>query len=110
MNKLSKDLDVFELELGSALKSSGHLFPTTDRQMEQFLENAETVPAPLKYQTPDFIFKEEFISVEQIKGATATVVDYSGTPMYALAARNGKNLPQHILDKMKEDKKKTSKK
>ena len=88
MNKLSKDLDVFEVELGSALKSSGHLFPTTDRQMEHFLENEETFNAPLKYHTPDFIFNEEFISVEQIKVATVSNVDYSGTPMYALAARN----------------------
>lgn len=110
MGKLSKDLDVFEVELGSALKSSGHLFPTTDRQMELFLEKEEAIPAPLKYQAPDFIFKEEFISVEQIREVTMPVVDYSDTPMYALAARNGKNLPQHILDKMKEDKKNNYKK
>ena len=59
MNKMIKDLDVFEAKLGSALRASGHLFPTTDREMEHFLDQTDPVTLPEKYQTPDFIFEED---------------------------------------------------
>lgn len=109
MNKEIKDLDVFEASLGTALRSTGHLFPTTDREVELFLANTEPETLPEKYQTPDFVFQEASHST-----ATTTnirVVDYSKTAQsWALAARNGKELPQSILGKMKEDKKNSQKK
>ena len=109
MNKEIKDLDVFEARLGSALRSTGHLFPTTDREVEMFLANTESETLPEKYQTPDFVFQEEPRSTT--KKPNISVVDYSSTAQsWALAARNGKELPQFILDKMKEDKKISQKK
>ena len=109
MNKMTKDLDVFEAKLGSALRASGHLFPGTDREMEHFLEQTDSVTLPEKYQTPDFIFEED-VHVP-VKKVSINTVDFSGAAKnWALAARNGKNLPQSILDKMKEDKKRSQKK
>lgn len=109
MNKMIKDLDVFEAKLGSALRASGRLFPTTDREMELFLEQTDSVTLPEKYQTPDFIF-EENVQVP-VKKVSVKTVDFSGAAKnWALAARNGKDLPQSVLDKMKEDKKKSQKK
>ena len=109
MDKRFKDLDLFEAKLGSALKSSGHLFPTTDREMDLFLEHAESETVPEKYQTPDFLLQEE--SGSTVNKVNIKTIDYSGTAQsWALAARNGKDLPQSILDKMKEDKKNSQKK
>lgn len=109
MNKEIKDLDVFEAKLGSALRSTGHLFPTTDREMEMFLANSETETLPEKYQTPDFILQEE--SHIAVSKANVRIMDCSKTAQnWALAARNGKELPQSILDKMREDKKNSLKK
>jgi hypothetical protein len=109
MDKMSKDLDAFEAKLGSALRATGHLFPTTDREVEYFFEHAKPVSVPEKYKTPDFIFQDEtHASVER---TNVMKVDFSGTAQsWALAARNGRDLPQSILDKMKEDKKNSQKK
>lgn len=109
MDKLIMDLDVFEAKLGSALRSTGHLFPTTDKEMDYFLEHAESETVPEKYQTPDFILQED--AKAPVKAVHINHVDYTGTAYnWALAARNGKDLPQSILDKMREDKKKSQKK
>lgn len=109
MDKKIKDLDVFEAKLGSALRATGHLFPTTDREMEYFLEHIQCETVPEKYQTPDFVLREE--SHVQVKRASVKRIDYSSTAQrWSMAARNGKELPQSILDKMKEDKKNSQKK
>lgn len=108
MDKKNNGLDAFEVEIGSALRSTGHLFPTTDKEMNYFLEHNVLVPVPKKYQTPDFLFTKEQASVEKARTQT---IDYSGTAKnWSMAARNGKDLPQSILDKMKEDKKNSRKK
>lgn len=109
MNKEIKDLDVFEAKLGSALRSTGHLFPTTGVEMDLFLEHSESGTVPEKYQTPDFILQEE--ANAPVKKMHIKTVDFTGAAQsWALAARNGKDLPQSILDKMKEDKKNSQKK
>ncbi len=101
-------LDAFEVEVASALRSTGHLFPQTDREMDYFLEHAENVPLPEKYRTPDFLFTDRISSVERMEIKT---IDITGTAKtWAMAARNGKELPRSILDKMKEDKKNSQKK
>ena len=107
MDKKKNGLDAFEVEVGSALRSTGHLFPTTDNEMNYFLEHAAPVMLPKKYQTPDFLFTKEQAPVEKTRTQT---IDYSGTAMnWSMAARNGKDLPQSILDKMKADKKNSRK-
>ena len=109
MNKEIKDLDVFEVKLCSALRSTGRLFPTTDREMDLFLANTESGTMPEKYQTPDFILQDDSHFAE--RNVNVRVVDFSGTAQsWALAARNGKKLPQSILDRMREDKKNSIKK
>lgn len=108
MEKKMNDLDAFEVEVASALRSTGHLFPKTDREMDYFLEHVEQVALPEKYRTSDFLFTEGSASVERMK---TKMIDFSGTAQnWAMAARNGKDLPQSILDKMKEDKKNSQKK
>lgn len=109
MNKISKDLDVFEVNLGSALRASGHLFPETDNELGCFLDHSEHVTLPEKYQSPDFVFQEETSAT--MKSESIKPVDFTGTAKHwTLAARNGKSLPQSILEKMKEDKKNSLKK
>ena len=67
------------------------------------------LPNPSAIRTPDFIFEED-VHVP-VKKVSINTVDFSGAAKnWALAARNGKNLPQSILDKMKEDKKRSQKK
>lgn len=109
MDKLTKDLDAFEAKLGSALRATGRLFPTTEKEMEYFLEHAKPVPVPEKLKTPDFILRDE--PLNPLERARVETVDLSGTAQnWALAARNGKDLPPSILAKMKEDKKNSQKK
>lgn len=108
MEKVLNGFDAFEAEIGSALRSTGHLFPKTDKEMDYFLEHADYVQLPQKYQTPDFLFKEENSLVEKTK---IHKIDFSATAQnWSMAARNGKDLPRSILDKMKEDKKNSLKK
>lgn len=109
MDKLTKELDAFEAKLGSALRATGHLFPTTNREMEFFLEHARPVSVPEKFKTPNFILRDE--PQASVERAHVKEVDLAGTAQsWALAARNGKDLPQSVLDKMKEDKKNSQKK
>lgn len=109
MDRLTKDLDAFEAKLGSALRATGRLFPTTDKEMEYFLEHAIPVSVPEKFVTPDFILQDE--PPVPLERTHVEAVDLSGTAQnWALAARNGKDLPQSIVVKMKEDKKNSQKK
>ena len=107
MKKIS-DLNAFEAALRTALKSTGHLFPTTDKEVEYFMAHAPEVEVPEKYQSPEFLFREDFIPLDEIK---SQIADISHTEKeWAMAARNGKEFPQHILDKMHEDKEKSKEK
>ena len=53
------DLTAFEAELRTALKSTGHLFPTTDKEVEYFMAHAPKMTVPEKYRTPDFLLHDE---------------------------------------------------
>ena len=107
MKKIS-DLNAFEAALRTALKSTGHLFPTTDKEVEYFMAHAPKMTVPEKYRTPDFLLHDDLIPIERIQGKT---VDIAHTEQeWAMAARNGKEIPQYILDRMHEDKETTSKK
>lgn len=102
------DLTAFEAELRTALKLTGHLFPTTDKEVEYFMAHAPKMTVPEKYRTPDFLLHDDLIPIEKVQGKT---VDIAHTEQeWAMAARNGKEIPQYILDRMHEDKEKASKK
>ena len=108
MEKAINGMDAFEAEVSSALRSTGHLFPEKDREMDYFLDHVELIQLPKKYQTPDFLFDEENSPTEKTK---INPIDFSATAKnWSMAARNGKDLPQSILDKMKEDKQNSLKK
>ena len=107
MKKIS-DLNAFEAALRTALKSTGHLFPTTDKEVEYFMAHAPKVAMPEKYETTDFLLHEDFIPLEKVQSKT---IDIAHTEQeWAMAARNGKEIPQYILDRMHEDKENASKK
>jgi hypothetical protein len=96
----------FEEEFRNSLKSNGYLFPTKDAQVEYFLEHSNPMPLPEKYKTPDFIFKRNLIDINPLEKALKKEHNQDAED-WAIAARNGKKLPQYILDKMKADKNKS---
>ena len=87
----------FEEEFRNSLKSNGYLFPTKD---------SNPMPLPEKYKTPDFIFKRNLIDINPLEKALKKEHNQDAED-WAIAARNGKKLPQYILDKMKADKNKS---
>lgn len=97
----------FEAYLENALKSYGYLFPTTDEQMSIFEENMEDIPLPEELESPDFVFENK----KRVSKKTAIVIDNSeGERNWALAARDGKDIPEDMLAKMKKDKEEAKKK
>lgn len=107
MDRKDNDMGAFEAELKSALRSSGKLFPTTDAEMNHFLEHSEKVDVPAKYRTPDFLFSNNLRPVFHLPPSAP---DTSATmSQWALAARNGRAIPSHILKKMQKDKEDSNK-
>lgn len=107
MESKVNDMGAFEAELKSALRSSGKLFPITDAEMNHFLEHSEKMDVPAKYRTPDFIFTNNLRPVFHLPSLDP---DTSATiSQWALAARNGKAIPSHILKKMQKDKEDSNK-
>jgi len=97
----------FEAYLENALKSYGYLFPTTDKQMSIFEENMEHISLPEELESPDFVFENKKQTFKQ----TPSVIDNTdGERNWAMAAREGKEIPENILAKMKKDKEEAKKK
>ncbi len=98
----------FEDYLENALKSYGYLFPTTDDQMSCCEGNLEEFPLPDEFESPDFVFaKKEKRKLEK----KYIIPDNSEAERnWALAAREGKDIPEDILLKMKKDKAEAKKK
>lgn len=97
----------FELYLDNALKSYGYLFPETDEQMTVFEENMETISIPEELESPDFVFEGK----KRVFTPTIIPINNSeGENNWALAARDGKEIPSDILEKMKKDKEEARKK
>lgn len=93
----------FEATLRTTLKSMGYLFPETDEDADNFLRNNRACPLPERFASPDFIFSND--DKKNIAHEKINIPDINETEKkWALAARNGKELPQSILDKMKRDK------
>lgn len=97
----------FELYLDNALKSYGYLFPETDEQMSIFEENMGEISLPKELDSPNFIFNSE----RKVFKRKAVAFDNSeGENNWAIAARDGKDIPDNILEKMKKDKEEAKKK
>jgi len=97
----------FEIYLDNALKSYGYLFPETDEQLSIFEESMNHVSVPEYLNSPDFVFT----SKRRILKKVPIVIDNSeGEKNWAIAARDGKEIPSDILEKMKKDKEEAKKK
>lgn len=104
MNIHDTDFDVF---LDNALKSYGYLFPTTDEQMSIFEENMEDIPLPEELESPNFVFEGKRRAFKQ---TTINIDNSVGERNWALAAREGKEISEETLAKMRKDKEEAKKK
>ncbi len=96
----------FEVYLDNALKSCGYLFPETDEQISIFEKDMDQIPIPECLNSPDFVFKSQ----RRIIKKSPKVFDNSeGDMNWAIAARDGKDIPSDILEKMKQDKEEAKK-
>lgn len=97
----------FEVYLDNALKSYGYLFPETDEQISIFEKDMDQTPIPECLNSPDFVFKSQ----RRIIKKNPIIFDNSeGDMNWAIAARDGKDIPSDILEKMKQDKEEAKKK
>lgn len=100
------DID-FEAYLDNALKSYGYLFPLTDEQMSVFEENMENIPLPENLESAKCIFEGK---KRKMPPVTVIINNTEGERNWAIAAREGKEIPEDILAKMKKDKEEAKKK
>lgn len=96
----------FEVYLDNALKSYGYLFPETDEQISKYEEDIDQFPLPEDLKSPDLIFKSKR---RVIKKKTMVYNNPEGEKNWAIAARDGKEIPSDILEKMKNDRKEAKK-
>lgn len=96
-NTLKND---FEDSFKKSLKSLGHLFPTTEDEVEAFEENNEIKEVPENYlNASDLLATSKQTSINKIEQNKFN----KSTENLAMAARNGGNIPEEILKKMKSD-------
>lgn len=93
----------FEATLRATLKSMGYIFPETDEEADNFLRYSKSKPLPEKFASPDFIFSDNDKTDVAYEKINTPKIKETETK-WAIAARNGKELPQCILEKMKRDK------
>jgi hypothetical protein len=100
-NTLKND---FEDSFKKSLKSLGYLFPTSEDEVDSFEENKKIENVPENYSNaPELLSKSKQISISK---NTQLGVNNS-TENLAMAARNGGNISEDILKKMKSDRDKT---
>jgi hypothetical protein len=90
----------FEHYVNRKLKSLGYIFPETDEQMAIFEKRVGNHPLPEEFHSPEFVFKNER---KVISFSLKPEVNETAEKNWAIAAREGKNIPDDILDKMKTD-------
>lgn len=88
------------------LRSTGQLFPSTPAQVEAFEIYMSTLPAEAKAPATDLPTAAEILArgyqpYKPVAEASTSTVDF--TDDYALAARNGKQLSESTLRKMREE-------
>lgn len=108
-NKVDIDKFDFEPYINEALKSYGFLFPETDEQMELCEATMDIIPLPPELQSPSFVFEdcERTPASPKLKKLVRNVENESN---WAIAAREGKNIPADVLEQMKRDKEAAKKK
>lgn len=88
------------------LRSTGQLFPITPQQVEAFEKYVSTLPAEAKAPATELPTAAEILArgyqpYKQVAEAGTRMEDF--TNEYALAARNGKQLSEETLRKMREE-------
>jgi len=91
----------FEKYLSNALKQYGYLFPETDSQMAVLEKNLENIPLPQEFESPDFVFSGNRKNFKTIK---FSIDNTEGEYNWAIAAREGKEIPDDMLAEMQKDK------
>jgi hypothetical protein len=91
----------FEHYVQEGLKSLGYAFPETDEQMAVFEKRVSMQSLPEEFQSPDFVFNNER---KTIVVSFQNPINEAAESNWAIAARDGKDLPNDILNKMKQDK------
>lgn len=101
MPNRKKIIDLFQ--------SKGLLFPETEKEVEQFeLLNPAENETPADWDAPEEIIKRGFQKIKRIKSVNEESLN-NEIEQLRMVARKGSNLPQHIIDKMKENHKKDDK-
>ena len=90
----------FEHYVSKGLKSLGYAFPETDEQMSVFEKRIGTHSLPKEFQSPDFVFNNER---KTLSFSINNDVNETAEKNWAIAARDGKDIPDDILAKMKTD-------
>lgn len=96
-----QDID-FEKYLDNALKSHGYLFPETDEQMAVFEESLAYLPVPEELDSPELVFKTKG-ERKSYREIVPPVVKSEDERNWAIAAREGKDIPPEIVEQMKKD-------
>jgi hypothetical protein len=107
--KIAIDRIDFEAYANNALKSYGFLFPDTDEQMDVFEETMESITLPSELESPSFVFDAKSPTAVTPRMRISVRNDVSENN-WAVAARDGKNIPDGIWAQMKRDKEEAKKK
>lgn len=104
------DIDKFDFEayIGEALKSHGFLFPENDVQMDIYERSMGTNPLPEELESPSFVFDSKKACQTPIIKINLSR-DAQGERNWAIAAREGKDIPGDIWEQMKRDKEEAKK-
>lgn len=113
---MTNDINKFEEELRFALESHGYLFPTSPQSVARFDElhpdNDFDIPPELEHlfegtakDLDSAVYRSHNLLAKVFRLQTETTEeDYS--EHLSMAAREGKTIPQHILDQMEQDRSK----
>jgi len=94
MSNKKKIIDLFQ--------SKGLLFPETEKEVEEFeLFNPVENESPIDWEDPAQIIKRGLQRLQQIKSASEDSLSEEIEEL-RMVARKGNNLPQHVINKMKE--------
>lgn len=94
MSNKKKIIDLFQ--------SKGLLFPETEKEVEEFeLFNPVENESPVDWEDPAQIIKRGLQRLQQIKSASEDSLSEEIEEL-RMVARKGNNLPQHVINKMKE--------
>jgi len=91
----------FEQQLNSVLRQYGYLFPETDYQVAVLEKNLDDVPLPQEFASPDFVFNG---NRKTFKTTKIAINNTEGETNWAIAARDGKEIPDDMWIEMKKDK------